>query len=315
MHSCFYRLVILACLLIFPPSSLPVSGAAKAGDLEDIRSPVMAGVWYPRKPELLRKTVKEYLSGAGPQILDGEVKALIVPHAGYRYSGGIAGRAYRALKGRRITRVVMIGPSHRVGFGGISVNLQAGYETPLGTVPVDMGTARKLLDEGPPFRWLRQAHASEHSLEVQLPFIQEVLGRVRIVPVIMGRQDFTTCSTLADTLVRVLGHCQDTLFLASTDLSHYHPYREARAMDGEFISHVAGLDARGLAEGLVKGRCEACGGGPVISAILAAGAMGADKAAILGYATSGDVNGDRRRVVGYLAAALVRTSGKGPHPR
>ncbi len=315
MRKYFYNYFFVSCLTLLLLGRFSHGADKKGKGIEDIRSPVVAGSWYSAKPDELRETLQSYLAEDCPELPNVEVKGIIAPHAGYRYSGAVAACAYRILKGKTFTRVVLVGPSHHLSFRGISINLQSGYESPLGTVPVDAETAKKLVDAGPEFKWLREAHALEHSLEIQLPFLQEVLGTFRIVPVIMGRQDFATCKVLAKALVELLGHEEDTLFVASTDLSHYHSYIEAGKLDGEFINYVAALDPEGLAGSLMSGKCEACGGGPAISVMLTAAAIGADEARILRYANSGDVTGDRHRVVGYLAAAFVRSSDKGPHPR
>ena len=197
-----------------------------------------------------------------------------------------------------------MGPCHRVGFEGVSVNLQSGYKTPLGVVPIDQEMAKKILDSGPNIRWLRRAHAQEHCLEIQLPFLQTALNNFQIVPILMGQQDYNTCSRLANTLVQVMGSAEDTLILASSDLSHFHPYDQARALDLEFIKRVKGFDPEGLARDLSAGKCKACGRGPVITTLLAARMLGADQAVVLNYANSGDVTGDHRSVVGYMSAVL-----------
>jgi AmmeMemoRadiSam system protein B len=294
---------------------IPLQAAGEETALNDLRPSILAGSWYPGTQDALAKTIQGYLSEVKPPGPTGTLKAIIVPHAGYRYSGLVAAHAYKPLREWRFQRVILVGPSHRVPFQGVSVNLQAGYETPLGIVPVDQEAAKKILHAGSHIQWLRDAHSQEHSLEIQLPFLQTVLQNFKIVPIIMGRQDFETCSNLANTLVQVLGDGKDTLLLASSDLSHYHAYDQARALDLQFIKDVQRFDPQGLAQDLSVGKCEACGGGPVVTILLAAKAMGANRSVILNHANSGDVTGDHSRVVGYVAAALVRTSDTGPHPR
>jgi AmmeMemoRadiSam system protein B len=280
-----------------------------------IRHSILAGRWYPASPDALSRDIRGYLDGAGETQPEGVLKGVVVPHAGYMYSGAVAAHAYRLLDKRTVRRVILIGPSHRFGFKGVSVNLQSAYETPLGVVPVDLETVRKLVGAAPGVRWVPQAHAAEHSLEIQLPFLQTVLGRFQIVPVIMGQQDLGTCRALAEVLWKIAGGLDGTLLLASTDLSHYHPAAEAEALDSRFIEHVRGLDPEGLSRDLGSGVCEACGGGPVVTLLLAARAMGADRVRILSHEDSGMVTGDRHSVVGYLAAAVFKSSGKDPHPR
>ena len=284
-------------------------------DTRGVRPSVLAGTWYPGSADELTKKIEGFLSRANPPPIHGKLRALIVPHAGYMYSGQVAAHAYKLLKGEHFRRIVLVGPSHRVSFDGVSVNLQSGYKTPLGIVPTDQEIAHKLLGAGSHFRWLGIAHAQEHCLEIQLPFLQTVLRNFRIVPMLMGRQDYQSCSKLSDTLVRILGDSEDTLILASTDLSHFHSYSQARALDLQFIKHVEGFDPKELAEDLSLGNCEACGGGAVVTTLLTAQQWGADRAVILNYANSGDVTGEHRRVVGYLSAALIRSSDKDPHPK
>jgi AmmeMemoRadiSam system protein B len=187
------------------------------------------------------------------------------------------------------------------------VDLHSGYRTPLGTVPVDTDFAGKLLNaEGSRVRSVPEAHSQEHSLEIQVPFLQVVLKDFCIVPLVMGEQDFETCSGLAGALGRLLHGDTRTLVLASTDLSHFHGDAEARKLDREFIRNVREYNPRGLADSVFKGACEACGAGPTIATMMAALHLGADRAEILQYVTSGDVTGDRSRVVGYVSAALIK---------
>lgn len=280
-------------------SILPAAGKA------DIRYSVMAGTWYPGDPHQLSATIRKYLSLSREVPLPGVPRAIIVPHAGYRYSGAVAARAYQQLRGSGFTRVILVGPSHYLAFDGVSVNLQTAYKTPLGPVPVDLDLARKIIGAEPDFRWIRQAHTKEHSLEIQLPFLQMVLGNFQIVPIVMGRQDYATAERLARVLAAMVYERRNILLLASSDLSHYHPSPQARVLDDCFSSHVLALDAKGLARDLAAGKTEACGGGPVLSVLLAAKQLGATKAVILGRATSGDVTGDQDRVVGYLSALLI----------
>lgn len=270
-----------------------------------VREPILAGTWYPGEADTLRKTIQGYLAAAKGEALQGELRGLVVPHAGYMYSGQAAAFAYALLEGLPVERVILIGPSHRFPFKGVSVDLQAGYRTPLGTVPVDQEFGKRLL-ETEAVRAVPQAHSQEHSLEIQVPFLQVVLKRFRLVPLVMGQQDLDTCARLAETLTRVLGEDRGSLLIASTDLSHFHNDTKAKELDREFIRKVEAYDPEGLSRALSGGTCEACGGGPTVAAMLAARARGADRAVLLRYATSGDVTGDRRQVVGYVSAALMK---------
>ncbi|MBN1849443.1 MAG: AmmeMemoRadiSam system protein B [Deltaproteobacteria bacterium] len=275
----------------------------------DVRKPILAGTWYPRDKTTLIKSIQDFLSKTDIKGINGRLKAIVVPHAGYQYSGQIAAHAYRMLQGMDIQHVIMIGPSHRMGFRGVSVNMQAGYETPIGMVPVDLTLVRQLMKTHKIFRNIPEAHSQEHSLEIQLPFLQVVLSDFKMVPIIMGEQDFNTCKALAEVLATIIDPLQKTLILASSDLSHFHSDKEARELDMEFARHVRAMDPKGLRECLSSGTCEACGGGPVITALLAAKKLGADQANILCYGHSGEITGDNRRVVGYLSAAFFQSQG------
>lgn len=280
---------------------------ADAGDQDAgacVRSSILQGAWYPGDPAALRREVEDLLCAAKIPKVPGRICGLIAPHAGYRYSGPVAAHAYALLRGRDVKRVVLMGPSHRVAFHGASVSRHSFYETPLGRVPVDQGLVRRITQACPSLGFVREAHEREHSLEIQLPFLQCVLEDFSIVPVLVGAQDMASCEALATCLARVLKEDPSAVLLASTDLSHYHPDRTARLLDGVFTEHVRNLDPRGLAAALAKGKCEACGGGPTVALMLALQELGGGKCTVLRYATSGDATGDRGRVVGYLAAVF-----------
>lgn len=313
MKIIFFVTIMTSLFLLISEDLKSLSEAQQ--EKENIRNAILAGSWYPGNKDALTKTIEGYLSKVRAGSLEGELKAIIVPHAGYMYSGQVAAHAYRLLQDRDFKRIIMIGPSHRVGFRGASVNMQSGYKTPLGVVPVDRDLAKRILHADALIQGVPRAHASEHSLEIQLPFLQTVLKDFQIVPILMGDQDLKTCSHLARSLVRVMTNMDRTLLLASTDLSHFHSYKRARELDLKFIKHVREFDPKGLADSLSSGKCEACGGGPAITVMLAAQALGADRTMILNYANSGDVTGDHGRVVGYLSAALIRASGKDPRPQ
>jgi AmmeMemoRadiSam system protein B len=294
-----------ACFLI--PQFPAGNAMGQTAQSKDVRNPVLAGTWYPGNPEGLRQTITGYLSKANPPAAEGKVVTIIVPHAGYAYSGQVAAYSYKLLQGTAPKLVFLIGPSHRVGFRGFSVSQYSGYKTPLGVAPVDQDLAKKLLSMNPQMKWVPEADLQEHSLEIQIPFLQTVLKDFHIVPIIMGEQDLETCTLLAKSLIQVLPNREDTVILASTDLSHFHTDQQARALDGEFIKHVREFAPKALAKAVASGSCEACGAGPTIAAMLAARELGANRSVILNYANSGDVTGDRRQVVGYLSAALLKS--------
>jgi AmmeMemoRadiSam system protein B len=272
----------------------------------DIRQSIIAGSWYPGRPDSLRAQIQGFLKGVPETPFPtGDLSALIVPHAGYIYSGGVAAHAYKLLLRRSFRRVVIVAPSHRHAFRGASIDRKTGYETPLGLVPVDLVLSEALRRESPIFRYVPEGHAQEHALEIQIPFLQETLKDFSLVAVIQGSQDEGTSEEMAGALARVLRD-QRVLLVASTDLSHFHGYDQARSLDRKVLDRVAAFDEQGLMQDLLDDRVEACGGGIMVTVMKAARRLGANRAQVLNYANSGDVTGDRSGVVGYLAAALLK---------
>jgi len=279
-----------------------------------IREPAVAGSFYTSNPAALTKQIKEFLSAVPAKKVDGEIIALISPHAGYIYSGQIAAYAYKLLADRPLNRVLVIAPSHHVYFRGASVYSQGAFRTPLGLIPVDEDLCQKIINSSPVISFYPEAHLQEHSLEVQLPFLQTVLKDFKLVPVVMGEQNLENCRTLSDAIFRVIKG-EKILLIASTDLSHFYSYNDAVMLDNRVIERIKNFDIQGLARDISEGKSEACGAGPVITTMLLAQKMGANKSLILKYANSGDVTRDKSRVVGYLAAVLFKeqktNSGKG----
>jgi AmmeMemoRadiSam system protein B len=283
--------------MMCPTSSIPP---------DQIRRPVVAGQFYTEDPECLAAEIDGFLERATQEPLPGEVLALIAPHAGYMFSGQVAGYAYRQVRQKSFSSAVVVAPSHRTAFAGASVYHQGGYQTPLGLVPVNAPLASTIMSRWDRLNYYPQAHALEHSLEVQLPFLQRALGQFQLVPVIMGDQDLSTCQMLAGALASALKG-ENVLLVASSDLSHYHSYDQAVELDKVILEAVKAFDAEKLHRALWDGKGEACGGGPMVTVMLAARMLGADRADVLRYANSGDVTGDRGHVVGYMAAAIYRS--------
>jgi AmmeMemoRadiSam system protein B len=219
------------------------------------------------------------------------------------YSGRVAAHAYRQLRGRAVDVVVLVGPSHFVGFEGVSIYATGAFETPLGIAEVDRATAAAICAATPIVHERRPAHAREHCLEMQLPFIKRLVPEARIVPLVMGWQTAATAAALGDALARVLGDT-NALLVASTDLSHYRSADVARELDAVVIECIARFDPDGLQRALEACPEHACGGGPTVAVMRAAKRLAARDAVVLKYADSGDVSGDKSAVVGYLAAAL-----------
>ncbi len=273
--------------------------------MEEIRKAAVAGSFYPGEAKTLSRQIREFLSLAPRTEVAGEIVALVSPHAGYMYSGQVAACAYKLIQGLRFDAVAVVSPSHRIFFRGAAVYDRGGFETPLGTIPVETELSRKLLQENDLIRFHAKAHAEEHALEVQLPFLQEALGRFHLIPLVIGDQSLATCEAVGKALARC-AEGKKILLVASTDLSHFHPYDEAVRLDRVFLEGLKSFDARKLQDDLSTGRTEACGGGPVIAVMTAAQELGADHAEVLKYLNSGDVTGDRSGVVGYAAAVFAR---------
>ena len=271
----------------------------------NIRKAAVAGTWYPGTAAALAAAVDGCLAatGGGPAGHLTELVALIAPHAGLMYSGPVAAHAYRQLCDRSVGLVVLVGPSHFLGFDGVSIYRAGGFETPLGIAEIDEDCASAIMAAAPIVHERAAAHTREHSLEMQLPFLKRVAPAARIVPLVVGRQTAGTALALGDALGAVLKG-RNALLVASTDLSHYHDAATAARLDGIVIDHVSRFDADGLQRALDAGPEHACGGGPTVAVMRAARHLGARDAAILAYADSGDVSGDKSAVVGYLAAAL-----------
>jgi AmmeMemoRadiSam system protein B len=201
--------------------------------------------------------------------------------------------------------VFLVGPSHRHAFAGAAVWEGAAFRTPLGDVPVDRGAVAELRRAGPELCFVRpSAHDEEHALEVELPFLSRWLGEFTLVPLLMGRQDRETAHQVAQVLAQVLDPEAGDLLVASSDLSHYHDYEHAVALDRLALERMSELDPEGWLEGLACQRFEACGGGPIGAALIAGRLLGGQSAHVLAYQNSGDVTGDRDRVVGYAACAV-----------
>jgi AmmeMemoRadiSam system protein B len=273
--------------------------------MSGFRRAAVAGTWYPGTAAALAAAVDGHLANADrrPREVAGELSALICPHAGLVYSGPVAAHAYRLLRDRTFDVAVLVGPSHFVGFDGVSIYPAGGFETPFGVTSIDETVARALLAATPIVREHAAAHAREHSLEMQLPFLARLSPGLPIVPLVMGYQTAETAFALGDALATAL-RGRSALLIASTDLSHYHDAATAARLDRVVIDCVERFDADGLQAALTENSEHACGGGPTVAVMRAAGLGGARDAVVLNYADSGDVSGDKSAVVGYLAAAL-----------
>ncbi len=275
---------------------------------DTLRRAAFAGSWYPLTASAIAAEVDRYLEAAGPVAVAGRLVGLVSPHAGLHYSGPVAAYGYSLLRGREPVSVVLVGPSHRAAFEGVALHARGAWETPLGCAAIDEELAQALLAAAPVVFDDPGPHRDEHSLEMQLPFLQRVMPGLRIVPLLMGTQARDEVDALAVALAKAAA-ARNVLLVASSDLSHYQPAAVASRLDAEVIEDVRGLAAEALMHRLETRDNVACGGGPMVAVLKAACALGADHASVLRYADSGDVGErDKTHVVGYLAAALLAAS-------
>jgi MEMO1 family protein len=260
--------------------------------MASVRPPAVAGSFYPADPRRLRHLLHEYLGAA--HVSGAVPKAIVVPHAGYVYSGPVAASAYALLRPARgrVTRVVLLGPAHRMWFAGLALPSHEALETPLGTVRVDP-SARVQLADLPQIRVIDRAHAGEHSLEVHLPFLQEVLGAFDVVPLVVGD---ASPAQVGEVLERLWGG-SETIVAVSSDLSHDHDYATAERLDAATTRVIEQLRFEDLAPD------QACGAAPLRGLLWMARKLGLS-VRTLDVRNSGDTAGPRDRVVGYGAYAV-----------
>ncbi len=292
--------LLFISIIIFPL----LFGCAIAGD--DLRLPAVAGAFYPDDPAELSAMITEMLQEAAPDTSVGRPVALVSPHAGYIYSGKTAAYGYKLLEGLNYKTVVIVGPSHRVGFNGCAVYNRGSWRTPLGDVPIDTLFADELCSKALGIYAGLREHRMEHSIEVQVPFLQTVLNDFKIVPVEMGYQTVTTIEMLADVLAETLRGRDDVLIVASTDLSHYFPRNEAEKYDANVISLIEKIDGATMASKIQSDEIKMCGGGPTAAVLMACRKMGVTGVKILKHDDSGTESGDLTNVVGYVSAVLYK---------
>jgi hypothetical protein len=280
---------------------------------QGIRKAVYAGAFYDGAREALSARIDGYLKNVqNLPALSKDPQVLICPHAGYVFSGQTAAYAYALVQGKPYETVVVIGPSHKYGFEGCSIYLEGGFETPLGVAQVDE-VAAALIAKASGFSYIAEAHDEEHSVEVQIPFIQKTIPGAKIVPIVMGYPTRSTVYSLADALSQARA-TKKILIVASTDLSHYLPREKANSVDAKTISLVQNLSADTIINKMAERANIMCGGGPVAAALLALKKAGKPQVEVLHYADSSEANQDTAGVVGYLAAAVTLNSSSSPTP-
>jgi hypothetical protein len=267
-----------------------------------IRPPAVAGRFYPDDPRRLRSEVDSFLSGS-----DQEKKiraiACIVPHAGYAYSGSVAGEVYRRLQVPR--RVILIGPRHYPRGAALAINSDGAWQTPLGMVPIDNLLAEKIVRGFPELREDNVAHSTEHSLEVQLPFLQQLVPSLAFVPIVIGPAQWDTLEGLGRALAAVIAaESEPVLLIASSDMNHYESDAVTRVKDRKAIDQILALDPRKLFDTVREEQISMCGYAAAVAVMIAANELGGMQAELVRYATSGEVNGDLQQVVGYAGMVL-----------
>lgn len=277
-------------------------------EITNPRPSALAGQWYPADPAKLEEEVERNISLAAlPDLPDAQLLALVAPHAGHIYSGPVAGYAFKAIQGQVYDTVVIFSPYHAGHAAPILTSTHDAYSTPLGYVPVDDAALSRLEEalaarSGP--RLTSISHDREHAIEIELPFLQTALnGDFTLLPLMLASIHPDDLPILAESLVSAL-EGRNALLIASTDLSHFYPEETANQLDGAMLEAVASFDPLMPLKVQASGKGEACGLTSVATVMHAARILGGNQAKILGYATSGAVTGDYRRVVGYGAAAL-----------
>jgi AmmeMemoRadiSam system protein B len=274
-----------------------------------VRTPAVAGRFYPGRAEDLLREVREFTSPSKTPIETGRIDAIgcVAPHAGYIYCGGVAGAVYSRLKIPE--RCVILCPNHTGKGRPLAIMANTTWQTPLGEVAADADMAARLLRRFPALEEDSAAHRAEHAIEVQLPFLQASRPELKIVPIAIGTSDFDVLRGLGETLADVIAdhHEEDqkaerqakVLIIASSDMNHYESDTITRIKDHKAIARVLAMDARGLWEVVLNENISMCGFGPTVVMLTAAKLLGATSATLVKYATSGDVSGDYESVVGY----------------
>jgi MEMO1 family protein len=294
---------VIPLLLFIILIGLPTCGSSPS--LQDkVRPPAVAGAFYPKDPVQLNDFLQETLAHSTKSTINGRILGLIVPHAGYEYSAATAMAGYKQVAGGDYDLAVILAPSHHDPFNGGTIYPGTGFQTPLGVVAIDTKAAEKLVQTCSAVQFSILGNQQEHSIEVQLPFLQTVLPNVKILPIMMGRYDWDICEKIGKALAKVIAG-RKVLIVASSDLYHGENYDELLKTDSNTLSAMVKLDPHKLCDGLLQDQYQACGGGPAVVMQIAATGLGANRAVLLTRTNSGDVTGQKNGyVVGYGAVAV-----------
>lgn len=277
----------------------------------DLRPSPIAGRWYPGDPEELTSEIGTFLEQSKVAELNGEVIGLVVPHAGHRYSGQTAAYAFRTIQGKHFDLVAILSPFHDFHPAEVLTSGHQAYATPLGSIPVDRDAIEKfsqfLIEEGEPSPE-EIVFDHEHSLEIELPFLQIVLsGSFNLLPIMVRSRSAKITRAVGKALARVLQN-RSALIVASSDLSHFFPENKANQLDNEMLQQISSFSPEGVLQADTNGTAFACGAGAIVATFWAARELGADQVKILHHSTSADETGDHNSVVGYGAAVILKKS-------
>ena len=273
----------------------------------EIKEPNVAGAFYPENPTELSQLIDKFLEKANPEPVKGDIFALISPHAGYEFSGQTAAFGYKLIRNKPYKTVIVIATSHQFGFSGASVYPEGAFRTPLGDLKIDKEFAQKLLNKDKEIFFEPDAFAREHSVEVQLPFLQKVLTGFKIVPIIMGDSTLENCKNLASLIREAIGKRKDVLVVVSTDMYHGYDYDEAQDFDNLTLSYLKDMDAEGLYNALNQGSAQLCGGFGVVTTLILSRELGHNNLKVLSRTNSAIVTGRKVKgiwTVGYTSCAI-----------
>lgn len=270
--------------------------------MKKIREPQVAGMFYPSDPKELKTQIKGYLNNVKIEEDLGHVAGIVSPHAGYVYSGKTAAYAYKTIENQKFNNVIVISPSHREYFQGVSIYSGDAYRTPLGDIPINKSLREKIISENSLIFSGLEGHGPEHALEVQLPFLQVLLPNFQLIPMVIGDQRKEFIFELADILYKNID--EHTLLVASSDLSHFYSKSRANHLDTKVIDHINDFKYDELQSDLESKRCEACGGGGIVALLKALKMKDYKNSKVIAHTDSGDITGDDSEVVGYLSAVV-----------
>jgi AmmeMemoRadiSam system protein B len=270
--------------------------------MKSMREPQVAGMFYPIDIKILSKTIDNYFDEVSLNENINNIGGIIAPHAGYIYSGKTAAYAYKTIIGKNYDTVIVISPSHREYFPGVSIYSGEGYKTPLGEIPINTKMREKLSKENNLIFVGTEGHKVEHALEVQLPFLQVALSEFKLLPLVIGDQSKEIVYGLSDILAKIYN--DKTLIVASSDLSHFYSKDKANFLDSQVVARINNFEYEELQNDLDIKKCEACGGGAIVTLLKTLKQKNYKKAKVLAHTDSGDISGDNSEVVGYLSAII-----------